>query len=135
MILLLLACVDLPEGWENAQPIDEFHQAACEGTPYDTGVVVTVAATAAGDMTDVVADKVQFRCAQDVEGFWQEGADGAEVLVQPIDMNPAQVAGCDCLYTLDMALPTIAEAVVVYTRGDHQSGRDTPEVIGQDTVD
>lgn len=135
MILLLLACNDLPAGWENAQPIEDFHQQECTGSAYDTGIVVTVEAAAASGKTDVTADSVGFRCAQDVEGFWQEGDGGADVLVQPVDMNPTAVAGCDCLYRLDMVLPTLAEAVSVYSRGDHQSGRDTPELIGEATVE
>lgn len=130
MLVLLLACADLPDGWENARRIDDFHQEQCEGSAYDTGVVVAVTASAEADATAVAATNVGFRCAQDVEGFWQDGDAGVEVLVQPIDMDPAAVAACDCLYALDMTVPSLADVVAFYTRGDHLSGRDEPTLLG-----
>lgn len=134
MLILLLACHDLPEGWENAQPVEDFHQEECAGSAYDTGVVVSVDAQALGDATDLAVGSAHFRCAQEVEGFWRDASDGAEVLIQPVDMDPWGVAACDCLYDLSMTVPTRTDFLRVFSRGDHQSGRDEPELIGSTEV-
>ena len=54
-----------------------------------------------------------FRCAQSVEGFWLAEHDTLHVLVQPIDMDPSEVAGCDCLYDLSMTVPGEGSSVEV----------------------
>jgi hypothetical protein len=136
MIALLVACVDLPAGWEDAEPIADFTQTECAGDAYDTGVTPEVAATAATDGVDVAATQVAFRCAQDVEGFWRASGDAADVLLQPVDMNPTSVAKCDCLYDFAMLVPTDASNVTVYSRGDHKSGRDDePAEVGSADVE
>jgi hypothetical protein len=135
MLLLLAACADLPEGWEDAQPIADLEQAACESGAYDTGVVSEVTATATDGSVDVTATEVQFRCSQAVEGFWRASGEGADVLLQAVVMNPSSVAKCDCLYDFAMVVPTGASAVTVYARGDHQSGRDEPSEVGTAAVE
>lgn len=126
-VLLLAACFELPPDFENARLIEDFVQKDCGGTPYDTGVAPPVATLAAsGGQTAVAVGPLDFRCAKPVQGFWIEDGDQVSVLVQPIDMNPAAVAGCDCLYDVEFTLPVSTAAVEVYTRGDNQSGRTEP---------
>jgi hypothetical protein len=140
-LFLLGGCIDLPEGWEDAERLADFTQAECSGSALggDTGgpVQPEVTAEADGDAVAVSAEPVTFRCAQDVEGFWRASGDGAaDVLVQPVEMNPSAVAGCDCLYKLTMTVPVAAPvAIGLYTRGDHVSGRDEPAVIGSAVVE
>lgn len=76
-----------------------------------------------------------FRCAQSVEGFWLAEHDTLHVLVQPIDMDPSEVAGCDCLYDLSMTVPGEGSSVEVWTRGDHQSGMDDPTLAAEGDVE
>ncbi len=127
LLVLAFGCFDLPPDFEGAHLIPDFHQAECSESAYDTGVGEPVATLAQNDSESSVAvGPVGFRCAQDVQGFWIEANDGLSVLVQPIDMNPAAVAGCDCLYDLTMTLPSVTDRVEVWTRGDNQSGRSEP---------
>lgn len=134
-LLALFACNDLPPDWSKAQPIADFTQKACEGSAYDTGIgdpVLTAAPEAGGVSVEV--GPVMFRCEQKVEGFWLAEGDVLQVLVQPENMNPTAVAGCDCLYDLSMLLPEGGEAVEVWTRGDHESGLDEPELAATGEV-
>lgn len=133
--LFLSACgPDLPEGWEDAQPIEDFTQRACEGDPYG-GVEPVVTAQKADGGVNVVYDQAHFRCAQDVEGFYLASDGALSVLVQPIDMNPRAVAGCDCLYTLEMGLPVEGDAVTVWRRWDNVNDPNDPVEIGTATVE
>jgi hypothetical protein len=54
-----------------------------------------------------------------------------EFLVQPTDMNPSSVAGCDCLYEITMATDasTGPATVTVYRRWDHHGGTPTDPVL------
>ena len=124
--LLLAACVDLPDGWEGARPVASLVQQACDGNPYEGTHVERVEAVDGEDLDHLAVREAHFRCAQDVEGF-QVVEDGvARVLVQPIDTRPTAIAGCDCLYDLDIVLDvdTPPEAVEVWRRWDHESGDD-----------
>lgn len=130
LALSLAACgPDLPDGWEDATPVAELSQSECDGNPYedfDEGYVVTEAAAGLA----VEARELPFRCAQAVEGFWMEDGDGVRVLLQPVTMDPREVAGCDCLYDVDFTLPEATEGpVALFRRGDHASGLDAPVAV------
>lgn len=93
-------------------------------------------ATASGRSLRISYDPAHFRCAQAVQGFVKTGPGTADVLVQPADMNPATVAKCDCLYGIDMTIPSESGeyTVTVYRRWDHQSGADGVLEIGSQAV-
>lgn len=130
LLLLALACgPDLPAGWEDASKIDDFTQRECSGDPYGE-YTSTVEASAAGQGTSVTADEVPFRCAQEVEGFLRWEGTLAQILIQPVDMNPAAVAGCDCLYRLDMGLDDPAALVTVWRRWDNINDPNDPVEVG-----
>ena len=132
-LLLLVACApDLPAGWEDAEPIADFHQAACEGDPYGKFEPTVSAAESDGGLA-ITYDKAVFRCEQDVEGFYKLDGDTVSVLVQPIDMNPSIVAGCDCLYTLDMGVEATGATVEMWRRWDNLNDPNDPVLI--DTVE
>ncbi len=135
-ILALLACgADLPEGWEDAQPVDDFTQSDCDGSPYDTGWSEAMTASAADPGIRVVGEPVHFRCAQDVEAFYRTASGAIDVLIQPVDMNPKAVAGCDCLYRVEAGIPEAPPAEVsLYRRWDNINEPNEPVLIGTATV-
>jgi hypothetical protein len=102
LVLLLAACgPDLPEGWEDAERVHDLEQADCAGNPYeehDEHIEVDF------DRDPVRVDYLEahFRCAQDVEAFARSDGADLSLLVQPIDMDPKVVAGCDCLFDIRM---------------------------------
>lgn len=135
MLWWLTACLpDLPAGWEGAEPVADLVQKECAGSPYDTGIAPEVTADLAADPLTVQATAMHFRCAQDVEGFWKQDGATVDVLVQPIDMHPTAVAGCDCLYDLDVTVgspdPQAAE-VVVWRRWDDWNDPNPPVEVGR----
>ncbi len=134
--LSTVACVDLPAGWEDAKRVSDFTQADCDGSPYDSDVPdVTVTATADAGAVTVSAEPLDFRCAQDVEGFWKASGGAVDLLVQPIDMNPRAVAGCDCLYRIDATIESPeAESVTVWRRWDNLNDGNDPVKEGEATV-
>jgi len=136
LLTLLLACgPDLPSGWEGATPIADFTQQECSGEDAYSGDPAVVSATVSDGSVSIVYDHAVFRCAQDVEGFYKPGSDGAyDVLVQPIDMNPTEVAGCDCVYRIDAVLPVTATTVNVYKRQDNMNDPNGPSLDGTATV-
>lgn len=115
--------------------IDGLQQTACNGSPYD-GTPEAMTASANGRSIHVTYDPAHFRCAQSVQAFLKLGAGAADVLVQPVDMNPAAVARCDCLYGVEMDFPVAGGvySVTLYRRWDHRSGADTPLQIGSASV-
>lgn len=131
----LVGCgADLPDGWEQAQPVEELVQRECGGSPYDTGVVAGVEADLGADPLTVDATSVPFRCAQDVEGFWKQDGDTVEVLVQPIDMHPSRVAACDCLYDLEIVVgspESEPSEVVLWRRWDDLNDDNDPVEVGR----
>jgi uncharacterized protein involved in high-affinity Fe2+ transport len=126
---------DLPQGWEQATLIEDFHQSACNGSPYD-GTPEAMTASANENSVHIAYEPAHFRCAQTVQGFVKKGAGTVDVLVQPVDMNPASVAKCDCLYGLDMNVPADSGgySITVYRRWDHKSGADSPLQIRSETL-
>jgi hypothetical protein len=129
--LLLSACgPDLPPGWEDAERVDDLVQTDCAGSPYepfDERVEVDFAA----DPLVVDYLEAHFRCAQPVEAFARSGAHALDLLVQPEDMHPDAVAGCDCLYDITMRVEDgRAETVTVYRRWDDWNEPNEPVLVG-----
>ena len=143
LALSLFACSgsgrkpDLPAGWESAQSVKSFTQAACGGSADAPGAPTESIAVDAGQgVVNVAYRNANFRCDQSVEGFMRTGSKSVDFLVQPTDMNPSSVAGCDCLYEITMAtnVPSGPTTVSVYRRWDNQSGGTGPVEIGTATA-
>lgn len=143
-ILLVAACnVDLPEGWEDAEPVDELIQSSCGGdtggglpSAYDTGNAAYIEAEGGEDQLLVRYYLAHFRCEQEVEGFYKTSSGAVDLLVQPQDMDPNEVAGCDCLYDVYMQVKPIEACkdctVSVYRRWDNINDDNAPVLEGQD---
>lgn len=134
-LTLLIACgrPDLPPGWEGAEPVDSLDQAPCEGSPYEDHDE-RVEGDLSASPFQVALREGHFRCEQEVEGFYRVVGGDIEVLVQPIDMKPRQVAGCDCLYDVEMTVRPEADlapnAITVYRRWDHHNSPNEPVRVG-----
>ena len=127
---------DLPEGWEDAQLVEDLDQSDCEdGDPYE-GPPPTLSSPLGSTPLEVGVEHAVFRCDQAVQGFWKKDGDTYDVLVQPEKMNPRKVAKCDCAYVLDIdvtntdAPPT---SVTVFLRKDNLNDDNDPVLVG--TVD
>jgi hypothetical protein len=86
---------------------------------------------------EVAYHHAHFRCEQTVEAFVRLGSNATDFLVQPADMNPSNVAACDCLYEITMAADVSAGAttVTVYRRWDHLGGNPSdPVQVGTASV-
>jgi acyl carrier protein len=123
---------DLPAGWEHAESVTSFTQAQCNGSaglPGSPSETVDVVA-GAGELR-VAYHAAHFRCEQTVEGFVRRGPNSVDFLVQPKDMHPTKVAGCDCLYeiTMSASAPSGHTAITVYRRWD---GDTSPVVEGSE---
>lgn len=134
-LVFVVGCsADLPAGWEDATPVDALVQHKCDGSPYDDEKHdERVASDLTGDPLEVQVFEAHFRCAQDVEAFFTRDGDQLDVLVQPIDMDPAAVAACDCLYDLDIEVTTTDEpptSVTVFRRWDNLNDANDPVEIG-----
>ena len=143
LALSLLACSgsgskpDLPAGWEGAQSVKSFTQAACSGSPgLPNGPTESIDVDAGQGSVSIAYHDADFRCAQTVEGFMRTGPKSVDFLVQPTDMNPSSVALCDCLYEITLAANVVSgpTTVTVYRRWDEQSGNTMPVEIGTDAV-
>ena len=125
---------DLPPGWSRAERIADFKQAKCHGSAYDETQKPVVEAIGATDGIAVEYQHAHFRCEQDVEGFLRRGDGTLDLLVQPVDMDPSSVAGCDCLYEIKAQLPVEpgTYAVTVYRRWDNNNHPNDPIEVGLD---
>jgi hypothetical protein len=138
LALSLLACSsgskpDLPAGWEGAQAVTEFTQAACSGSAdAPGGPSESIDASASAGSVRVAYHAAHFRCEQSVQGFVRTGPKSLDFLVQPVDMNPASVAGCDCLYEISLAAKASSGAttITLYRRWDNHSGSSNPVEVG-----
>jgi hypothetical protein len=138
--IALLGCSgpDLPPGWEDAERIEGLTQTECAGSPYGDGPDETLTATGKAGAVSIAYDAAHFRCEQQVEGFARTTAHSVSVLVQPIDMNPSAVAGCDCLYDIRMTVGGLdqgAASVELYRRWDNANTHNDPVKIGAASVD
>lgn len=136
VLLLVSACgPELPPGWEDARRVDDLTQAECSGSPYEEYEVALSATKSETGALSVTYSKAHFRCEQDVTAFWRESGEGLAILVQPEDMHPEMVAGCDCLYdvTATFRPPGESGTVSVFRRGDALNEPNDPELMGQAT--
>jgi hypothetical protein len=86
---------ELPEGWENAQPIALAQAPASGGCDSGTGVSLEVGLVAG--RVQAVVDGLMTGCGEGYEGFVRErDGGGYDLLVQPIDMHPLGLPGCVC---------------------------------------
>ena len=128
---------DLPAGWEGAQAVTDFTQAACGGSADAPGAPSeSIDANASAGSVSVAYHEAHFRCEQSVQGFVRTGPKSLDFLVQPVDMNPAHAAGCDCLYEIALAAKASAGAttITLYRRWDNQSGSSNPLEVGTTLV-
>ena len=78
-----------------------------------------------------------FRCEQALEGFARISGGKLGVLVQPVDLIPSAVAGCDCLYDIGIAIEDLKKgslAVELYRRWDNLNEPNDPEKVGSAEV-
>ena len=124
---------DLPAGWEDATAIDSLTQSACDGNPYEN-----FDERVEGDISSsplmVQYREAHFRCEQPVEGFYRVVGGAVDVLVQPEDLDPGAVAGCDCLYDIDMSfsleVDLAPERLTLYRRWDNLNDPNEPVEVG-----
>lgn len=137
--LLLVGCggADLPEGWEDAEAIEGLTQSECNASAYDETVKEALVATPERGAVHVEYRAAHFRCAQEVEGFVRMAGGKVDVLVQPVDMDPSGVAGCDCRYDVGMKIKGLSKRVVgveLYRRWDNHNEPNDPVKIGSAEV-
>ncbi len=126
---------DLPESWEGAEPVASLVQAECDGDPYE-GADEHIEVVASPGEVQLTYREAHFRCEQEVEAFYLLDGTDLSILVQPIDMDPENVAGCDCLYDIDITvdgLDTGALTVEVFRRWDNINDPNDP--VGIDAAE
>jgi hypothetical protein len=123
---------NLPEGWEDALLAQDFEQSECVGTP-DDGVerTQTVDVSVRSGGAYVTWTNVLFRCDQALEAYVRRG-DSVDVLLQPVDLNPADPARCDCFYdvALSFNVSDTERRLGFYTRRDEVGGPSSPSLVG-----
>lgn len=127
---------DLPTGWGNARRVGEFSQSNCDRSPREHDERATF--TPSQGSIQVQYSDAQFRCDQDVEGFVRRDGDALDLLVQPVVMDPDEVARCSCPYNIDMdvlGLPAGSLNVTLLRRGDNLNEDNDPVEIASTTVD
>jgi hypothetical protein len=137
--LLVVGCggADLPEGWEDAEAIEGLTQSECKAGVSEDTVQEALVATPERGAVHIEYRAAHFRCDQGVEGFVRTAGGRVDVLVQPVDMDPGAVAGCDCRYDIDMAIKGLSKgavAVELYRRWDNLNEPNDPKKIGSAEV-
>jgi len=122
---------DLPEGWGNAARAKNFVQEVCPSSGADFS---NEHASFTGGTGSIGVDyqDAHFRCEQDVEGFFKAVGGTVDVLVQPIDMHPGSVAGCDCGYNITFTIEPVSSGAMqttLYRRWDEQNSPNDPVEI------
>jgi hypothetical protein len=114
---------DLPPGWEDAELVEGLKQAPCNRGSLGNNLKETLGWEAKGAGVSVTYDQAHFRCEQDVEAYRRNRSDAIDLLVQPIDMDPSSVAGCDCLYEISMQISAArgAHKLTLYRRWDNDN--------------
>jgi hypothetical protein len=147
--LLSLACVsvlgacsssdssgDLPDGWGGAAPVKSFVQEDCPGSDPMSSDESASFSGGAGNI-GVVYSHAHFRCVQKVEGFFKTSGDAVDILVQPIDMDPANVAACDCGYNITFVVEPVSSGThmtTLYRRWDNLNHPNNPVPITAESV-
>jgi hypothetical protein len=122
---------DLPEDWSGVERIQQFVQKACGGSAIEEHEERAEVEASTGGVRIDYRD-AHFRCAQDVEGFVRRKDGKVDLLVQPVDMSPDGVAGCDCLYHIEMEVAPLTQgetALRVYRRWDNMNDANDPVLI------
>ena len=122
---------DLPDGWDQAVRVKSFAQAVCPGSDMTFSDEGASFSGGAGNI-GVVYKQAHFRCEQKVEGFWKAAGDAVDILVQPIDMNPAAVAMCDCGYDITFVVDPVSAGLhtaTLYRRWDAINHPNDPVLI------
>ena len=132
------ASADLPAGWEDAERIEGLSQAPCGSSALlpdrpDEALRWQSAET----RLDIAYDHAHFRCEQEVQGFLRKAGERLDVLVQPVDMDPGAVAGCDCLYDISMQIPLArgAYSLSLFRRWDNLNNPNPPVEIGRADIE
>ncbi|MDF1561529.1 MAG: hypothetical protein P1V51_00720 [Deltaproteobacteria bacterium] len=136
-IFSLPACGgSLPSGWEEATRIDGLVQAECAGDPYQGTHDERLEAAVGGGGIQVEYKEAHFRCEQEVEAFERRAGQSIDLLVQPRDLTPKAVAGCDCLYDISFSLVDVAgeTTLTLYRRWDDLNDPNEPVLIGSATL-
>lgn len=128
--VLLAACTQLPEGWEDAEPIT-ITQSTCLGSVPGASENEHVEISRNDGLLEIRYREAHFRCDQAVEGFLKRSDKRIELLFQPEDMDPSAVARCDCKYDLTTTVPADAGdmTLAVSRRWDNVGGENAPVVI------
>ena len=122
---------DLPEGWGNAARAKNFVQKVCPTSGADFS---DERASFTGGTGSIGVDyqDAHFRCEQNVEGFFKAVTGTVDILVQPIDMHPGSVAGCDCGYNITFMVEPVSagtQQTTLYRRWDDQNSPNDPVVV------
>lgn len=140
LLLLAAGCAftaNLPEDWKDAEPVPSMSQSECDGDPYESYDEHIEASGGAGQV-EIHYQEAHFRCEQEVEAWSLLEGDTLSILVQPIDMNPRNIAMCDCLYDIDITvegLPAGALTVDLYRRWDEINDPNDPVFIDSAEVE
>jgi hypothetical protein len=134
-LLALGACssgdADLPDGWGGAARVQSLIQEEC---PNSHMTFPDEAASFLGGTGNigVTYQDAHFRCVQKVEGYFKTAGDGVDILVQPIDMDPTSVAGCDCGYKITFVVQPVSSGphmATLYRRWDNINHPNDPVLI------
>jgi hypothetical protein len=124
---------ELPVGWEKAWRVEGLMQPPCRESALLPEARSRMILGANRGALAVAYDAAQFRCAQEVEAFLRSESARLDVLIQPVDMSPTQVAGCDCLYDIsfDVPLERGSYAFTLYRRWDNLNDSNEPVEVGR----
>ena len=105
-IVSSVACVELPEGFEDAAPI-EVVQHDCDGPPDPDSPAPTSVMAAVTDDNEVSGTLLNMwsSCSTAYCAYAVETDGVARVLFQPCEMHPFQEALCSCVYDIDFVAP------------------------------
>lgn len=132
----MVACgsPELPEGWEDAAPVDEFTADELGETDYGDPEMGTVYISGNVDRLEV-RYHASFPCTEDLEGFQQVDGENVNLLVQPTDLHPDAVAGSDCTFDIDFTVVGLDEGtyhVRLYRRDNELVDEDLEtELVGE----
>jgi hypothetical protein len=132
--LVLVGCktgpdYELPAGWEDARRVEIFQGPATDGCASQP--TTTVDADMREGRVGVVVDGLVLSCSESYEGFVRAREGGYDLLLQPVDMHPAGLAGCSCATKLRAAVGSgmAGAEVEVYWRPSFEA-----DPVGQPTL-
>jgi len=116
---------ELPAGFSCSESLT-VTAGECEANAVDA--TLTTSVVLEGD--HLLVQNAMFRCEQRVCAYSDVTETPARIVLQPCEMDPDELVRCSCYSTYTVELPDAPTAIDVYVRGDHQSGRDEPELVG-----